>query len=128
MEFYEKLTSLLKSARKVQKLDLLKKIEEGKKEETFKKFKDNLIPFLEFKVASEEAKNFRKYWVIYNDDSKKNDIIVDEFVIPGNNSTQEISGNIINNNNNNIQKNENKKEDDVDVVIIDSFKFLFWSE
>ena len=65
MEFYEKLTSLLKSARKVQKLDLLKKIEYGKKEETFKKFKDNLIPFLEFKVASEEAKNFRKYWIQY---------------------------------------------------------------
>ena len=65
MEFYEKLTSLLKSARKVQKLDLLKKIEYGKKEEIFKKFKDNLIPFLEFKVASEEAKNFRKYWIQY---------------------------------------------------------------
>ena len=60
-------------------------------------------------INQKNKKHIEDDWVIYNDDSKKNDIIVDEFIIPGNNSTQEISGNIINNNN--IQKNENKKED-----------------
>ena len=67
MEFYKKLTDLLKSARALQQLDSYKKVDHLEKEQYSKEFKDKLLPFLEFKIFSEESRKFRKYWIKYLD-------------------------------------------------------------
>ena len=69
MEFYKRLTVLLKSARELKALDKLKASEQDKevKKKKSKEFKDKLIPFLEFQTFSKESQNFRKYWIQYLD-------------------------------------------------------------
>ena len=68
MDFYKKLTDLLKSATELQNLDLLKKVDYSEKEKLSKIFKDKLISYLEVKAISEESKRFRKYWILYLDE------------------------------------------------------------
>ena len=67
MEFYKRLTNLLKSARALQKLDLYKNVEHKEKEKLSKEFINKLISFLECKVISEQGKKFRIYWICYLD-------------------------------------------------------------
>ena len=65
MEFYSKLTDLLKSVRAIQKLELLKTFNASEKEKKIKEFKNKLILFLKCRIFSDESKNFRKYWIHY---------------------------------------------------------------
>ena len=65
MEFYQKLTDLLKSARTLQSLEKLKESKRDKKEEYSKEFQNKLKPILKYKNLSDETRNFRKYWIKY---------------------------------------------------------------
>ena len=67
MDFYKKLTDLLKCARELQELDSYKNVDYSEKVKYSKEFKDKLLPFLEFKIFSEESRKFRKYWIKYLD-------------------------------------------------------------
>ena len=67
MEFYKKLTDLLKCARELQELDSYKNVEHSIKAQLSKDFKDKLLLFLDFKVFTEESRKFRKYWIKYLD-------------------------------------------------------------
>ena len=67
MEFYKKLTSLLKSARTLKALDRLKDSDLEDKRKKSIEFKEKLKPFLEFNNLSEESRNFKKYWIQYLD-------------------------------------------------------------
>ena len=65
MEFYAKLTDLLKSVRAIQKLESLKYVKDEEKDEKIKEFKDKLITFLKCRIFSKDCNNFRKYWIHY---------------------------------------------------------------
>ena len=64
MDFYKKLTVLIKTAREIKELDLSKsKDNADKKEKKFKEFNNKLNSILSFPKLSKDGINFRKYWI-----------------------------------------------------------------
>lgn len=64
MDFYKKLTALIKTAREIKELDLSKsKDNADKKEKKFKEFNNKLNSILSFPKLSKDGINFRKYWI-----------------------------------------------------------------